>query len=47
MAKDLNRDGLADLLCHFKISLPGFQAGDTIAILHGATLNNMHFTGQD
>ena len=44
---DLNRDGLPDLLCHFRISLTGFQAGDTIAILHGATLNNMQLAGQD
>ena len=44
---DLNRDGLPDLLCHFRTSLAGFQSGDTLAILHGATLNNIHFTGQD
>jgi hypothetical protein len=44
---DLNRDGLPDLLCHFRTSSTGFQAGDIIAILHGATLNDLELTGQD
>src|SRR5207244_13520733 len=30
-AKDTNKDGFADLTCHFENSLAGFQSGDKVA----------------
>lgn len=33
--KDLNRDGLPDLVCTFAVNLTGFQCGDTKGILKG------------
>lgn len=37
-AVDVNGDGLADLVCHFKTKLAGFQDGDKKATLRGLTL---------
>ena len=45
--KDVNGDGLKDLVCHFKAKLTGFQPGDTEGILKGATLDGQAIEGSD
>ena len=41
MSKDVNRDGLLDLVCTFDVKSTGFQCGDTKGILKG----KMNLTG--
>jgi hypothetical protein len=45
--KDVNGDGLMDLLCHFKTQLTGFQPGDSQAILKGTTIDGLAIEGSD
>jgi len=46
-SKDVNDDGLKDLVCQFYIRLTGFHVGDTVGILKGKTVDGTAFTGQD
>jgi hypothetical protein len=45
--EDANLDGLLDLVCHFRTGLTGFQLGDTLGILKGATLGGNPIEGSD
>ncbi len=45
--KDVNRDGLRDLVCHFYIRDTGFKCGDTQGILKGKTLDGTPIEGND
>jgi hypothetical protein len=45
--KDINRDGLGDLLLRFNISATGIACGDTEATLTGETFDGQSFTGTD
>ena len=45
--KDVNRDGLPDLLLRFKIPETGIACGDTEATLTGAIYSGREFTGTD
>jgi hypothetical protein len=43
--RDVNDDGLNDLVCRFVIREGGFISGDAQAILHGKTLSGTSFVG--
>lgn len=45
--EDVNHDGLADLVCTFKVSQGGFAPGDWFGIVSGMTLNGQAITGSD
>ena len=45
--KDVNKDGLGDLLLRFKIPETGIACGDTDATLTGETFDSQSFTGTD
>ena len=45
--KDINRDGLKDLLCHFYTQNADFQCGDTEGILKGKTMQGKPIKGSD
>ncbi len=45
--RDVNSDGLPDLICSFAAALTGFQSGDTEGILKGRTVLGTSFTGSD
>jgi hypothetical protein len=45
--KDVNKDGLGDLLLHFMIPETGIACGDTEATLTGKTFDGVSFTGTD
>lgn len=45
--KDINKDGIGDLLLRFKIPDTGIEYGDTEATLTGKTFDNQLFTGTD
>lgn len=45
--KDVNRDGLGDLLLRFEIAKTGIACGDTEAILAVETFNGQRITGAD
>ena len=45
--KDINKDGLVDLLLRFKISATGIACGDTEATLTGEIYDGKGFTGTD
>ena len=45
--RDVNHDGLRDLICTFSIQAAGFQKGDIVGILRGQTLNGNPITGSD
>ena len=45
--KDVNRDGLPDLLCNFSIRLSGLQPGSTVGILMGQTVDETPIAGSD
>jgi hypothetical protein len=45
--KDVNRDGLKDLVCHFYTRDTGFQCGDTKGTLKGKTLDGTPIEGSD
>ena len=46
-ARDVNRDGLKDLLLQFKIRETGIACGETEAILTGETFDGQQFSGTD
>ncbi len=43
--KDVNENGLTDLVCHFRIQLAGFDAYSTEGILTGETVHEKRFKG--
>jgi hypothetical protein len=45
--KDVNRDGVTDLLLKFKINDTGIVCGDTEATLTGETFDGLRITGTD
>ncbi len=45
--EDVNGDGYADLVFHFKAAETGLKAGDTEACLHGTLDDSQHFCGHD
>jgi hypothetical protein len=45
--RDINKDGLGDLLLHFKIRRTGIECGDTEAVLSGVTFDKQKFRGVD
>lgn len=45
--QDVNKDGLADLMCHFYTDQTGFQPGDTQGVLKGKTLDGQDLDGVD
>jgi hypothetical protein len=46
-AKDVNRDRLQDLVCHFYSQDAGFQCGDTEGVLKGETVQGTPIEGID
>ena len=46
-SKDINGDGLPDLVCHFATSQSGFQSGDTEGIVKGKTFEGLPLRGRD
>jgi hypothetical protein len=46
-ARDVNGDGLPDVLCYFKTALTGLRAGDTEIILKGNTVEGVPIEGRD
>jgi formylglycine-generating enzyme required for sulfatase activity len=46
-ARDVNGDGLPDLVCHYLVKLTGFQVGDTEGVLVGMTKAGGPFEGRD
>jgi hypothetical protein len=47
LTRDVNHDGLRDLVCRFLIGKTGFQLGDTIGILKGKTMDGTLLEGHD
>lgn len=45
--KDINKDGLPDLVCRFNIRSAAFQPGDTVAILRFSDVDGAPFEGRD
>ena len=45
--RDVNMDGLRDLICEFSIPATGFKRGDLVGILKGTTLAGAPITGSD
>jgi len=45
--RDVNRDGLQDLICLFSIQASGFQKGDELGILTAQTFDGVTLTGHD
>lgn len=45
--RDVNADGLSDLVCHFYTRLASFQSTDTRGILRGITRDGEAFEGRD
>jgi hypothetical protein len=45
--KDVNGDGLSDLVCHFYAGFTGFNRRDTVAILKGQTIDGTPIGGSD
>ncbi len=45
--RDVNNDGLRDLVCLFNIEATGFQHGDTKGILNATTMSDVQLTGSD
>lgn len=45
--RDVNKDGLRDLVCVFSIPLTGFQKGDPVGILSAQTVDGIALTGTD
>lgn len=46
-AKDVNGDGLLDLVCHFHSQDTGFQYGDIANVLRGETPDGVPIEGSD
>jgi hypothetical protein len=44
---DLDRDGLLDLVAHFRVDASGIAPGDDLACVHGALLDGRPFDGCD
>lgn len=44
-AKDVNRDGMDDIVCYFKTELTGFDVGDVQGFLNGATVDGESIEG--
>jgi hypothetical protein len=47
LSKDVNRDGLRDLVCKFSVQNTGFLCQDTSGILRGKTKDGLYIVGQD
>jgi len=45
--RDVNKDGLSDLVCQFRINKTGFKLGDTMGHLKGLTIDGLAFEGSD
>ena len=45
--RDVNRDGLDDLVCVFRRHDTGFQCGDRVGYLRGMTVDGYHLEGTD
>lgn len=45
--KDVNRDGLRDLVCRFRTRIAAFEPTDTVGILKALTLEGVSVTGSD
>jgi hypothetical protein len=45
--RDVNKDGLGDLLLRFKVHRTGIECGDTEVVLSGVTFDNQTFRGVD
>jgi hypothetical protein len=45
--RDVNHDGLRDLICDFSIPAAGFQKGNSVGILKGMTVDGASIFGQD
>ena len=45
--RDVNQDGLPDLVCRFVTGKTGFQVGDTVGILKGKTMDGTPLEGRD
>jgi serine protease len=45
--RDVNHDGLRDLICEFSIQATGFQKGDSVGFLEGMTVEGVPISGQD
>ena len=45
--RDVNGDGLLDLVCHFYKQKTGFQTGDTVGVLKGKTVTGTPIKGTD
>ena len=45
--EDVDGDGYMDIVFHFKIQETGLEPSDTMACLHGMTLDGVHFCGHD
>lgn len=46
VTRDINKDGYADLLCHFENSDAGFKSGDIEGVLKGKAQNGVNFEGR-
>jgi probable HAF family extracellular repeat protein len=46
-SKDVNRDGLKDLICYFHVGPMGFHCGDKEGVLKGKTVDGKKFEGVD
>ncbi len=46
VTRDINRDGYADLLCHFENSAAGFESGDIEGVLKGKANGGISFEGR-
>jgi hypothetical protein len=46
-ARDVNRDGLKDIVCFFRTGLTDFEVGDTQGVLKGLTQDGSEFQGDD
>jgi len=46
-ARDVNRDGLKDLICVFRTRDTGFEVGDTVGILKSETSDGINIQGSD
>ena len=46
-SKDVNKDGFRDLIVHFQTNALELGAGDTEAVLEGATFDGLPIQGSD
>lgn len=45
--KDIDKDKLPDLVCHFYTQSTGFLSGDTLGVLEGKTVDGVTIRGTD